>query len=293
MKVGVVGLGRMGSAIAQRLAQNGFDVTGWDRDAGAARRSAEHGLRLAESPLALAAVSEAVITIVSEDSAVRSIYAGENGYLKADIRGKLFVEMTTVQPMTARELAPLVEAKGASFVESPVLGTIPSVRDGKLVALLGCAVQDVERARKVLDPLTRRVIHMGPVGAGSAMKLSVNLGLAAYVQALAESLALGMRQGLRLEQMLDVLSEAPTATGWLANKGPILKGEKGDVSLSIQLMRKDVMSAVATGALSGLPMPLSSGALASFSAAMAHGMGDADIGELPRFFRDCMTQDFK
>jgi 3-hydroxyisobutyrate dehydrogenase-like beta-hydroxyacid dehydrogenase len=93
--------------------------------------------------------------------------------------------------------------------------------------------------------------------------------------------------------MLDILAEAPTATGWLANKTPVLKGEKGDVSLSIALMRKDVMSAVATGALSGLPMPLSSGTLASFSAAIARGLGDADIGELPRFFREFMAQNFK
>ena len=83
----------------------------------------------------------------------------------------------------------------------------------------------------MLDKLARRVVHMGPHGAGYAMKLAVNLGLGAYIQALAESLALGARQGLALEQMLDVLKEAPTATGWLNAKIPVLMGAKADVKI--------------------------------------------------------------
>jgi 3-hydroxyisobutyrate dehydrogenase len=185
-----------------------------------------------------------------------------------------------------------VEARGARLIESPVLGTIPSVRDGTLLALAGGRAEDVERARAVLGKLTRRVVHMGPNGAGYAMKLAVNLGLGAYIQALSESLALGLRQGLALEQMLDVLKEAPTATGWLQSKIPVLLGGSADVTLDIRTMRKDLMSAVATGALSGVPMPLGAGALASFSAAVAGGAGDGDLAELAAFVRGRMLQTF-
>jgi 3-hydroxyisobutyrate dehydrogenase len=208
------------------------------------------------------------------------------------VTGKLFIEMSTLQPMTGRELAPLVEAKGARLIESPVLGTIPQVRDGKLLSLAGGHAQDVARARTVLDKLARRVVHMGPHGAGYAMKLAVNLGLGAYIQALSESFALGTKQGLTLEQMLDVLKEAPTATGWLNAKIPVLLGAKADVTLDLRTMRKDIMSAVATGALSGVPMPLSAGTLASLSAAVAGGAGDHDLAELAKFVRDKMVQDF-
>jgi 3-hydroxyisobutyrate dehydrogenase-like beta-hydroxyacid dehydrogenase len=124
------------------------------------------------------------------------------------------------------------------------------------------------------------------------MKLAANIGLGAYVQAIAESLALGEREGLKLEQMVEVLGETATATPWLKMKSPTLLGEKGDVTLDIQSMRKDIMSAVATAALSGVGTPLSSGTLAALSAAVAHGHGAEDIAELPKFFREHMRQAF-
>ena len=140
--------------------------------------------------------------------------------------------------------------------------------------------------------MTRRIVHMGPNGSGYAMKLVVNLGLGAYIQALSESLALGAREGLTLVQMLDILQEAPYASNLLKSKLGALKGDKPDVSLDIKTLCKDMMSVVATGALSGVPMPLSAGTLASLSAAVAKGHGNADMGELAKFLRDSMVQDF-
>jgi 3-hydroxyisobutyrate dehydrogenase-like beta-hydroxyacid dehydrogenase len=293
MKIGLVGLGRMGSAISERLTVHGFELVAWDRADQATKAAAARGIAIASNARAVAETAEIVISSITEDNGVRAIFTGPNGFLEADVAGKLFIEMSTLQPMTARELAPLVEAKGARLVESPVLGTIPSVREGKLLSLAGGRMEDIERARVVLDKLTRRVVHMGPHGAGYAMKLAVNLGLGAYIQAVSESLALGARQGLDLKAMLDVLKEAPTATPWLAAKLPVLLGQPGDVTLDIRTMRKDLMSAVATGASTGVPMPLGSGALASFSAAVAAGAGDGDLADLAAFVREQMLQSFK
>jgi 3-hydroxyisobutyrate dehydrogenase-like beta-hydroxyacid dehydrogenase len=292
MKIGLVGLGRMGSAIAQRLTEQGCEILAWDHAEKPRKAAADRGVRIAPNPKAIAAETEIAISIITEDNGVRKIFTGENGLLTAAVDGKLFIEMSTLQPMTGRELAPVVAAKGARLIESPVLGTIPSVREGKLFALAGGRAEDIERARVVLDKLTRRIVHMGPNGSGYAMKLAVNLGLGAYIQALSESLALGMKQGLTLAQMLDVLKEAPTATGWLQSKVPVLLGGKADVTLDIRTMRKDIMSAVATGALSGVPMPLGAGTLASFSAAVAGGVGGGDLAELAQFVRERMLQSF-
>ena len=292
MKIGIVGLGRMGSAISQRLRQQGFDVTGWDHNAEANRAVAAGGLRLAANPREIAADAEIVISIITEDHGVRRIFNGPEGFLSGDVAGKLFIEMSTLQPMTGRELAPLVDAKGARLIESPVLGTIPEVRDGRLFAMVGGRGEDLERARPVLEKMTRRIVHMGPNGAGYAMKLAVNLGLGAYIQAVSESLALGLRQGLTLDQMLEVLQEAPYASGWLKSKIDVLKGAPAEMTLDIRTLRKDLMSAVATGALTGVPMPLSAGTLASLSAAVDGDYGAGDIAELPKFFRDAMLQNF-
>jgi len=293
MKIGLVGLGRMGSAMSQRLREQGFDVVGWDVNADRNKALANTGLRIAANPRAIAAESEVVISIITEDHGVRRIFRGAEGFLSGDVTGKLFIEMSTLRPMTGHELAPLVESAGGHLVESPVLGTIPQVREGKLVALVGGRAEDLERAKPVLEKMTRRIAHMGPNGSGYAMKLAVNLGLGAYIQALAESLALGAKHGLTLDQMLDVLQEAPYASGWMKSKIGVMKGEKPEMTLDIRTLRKDIMSAVAAGALSGVPMPLTAGTLVSLSAAVATGHGSGDLAEIPKFLRETMLQNFE
>ena len=282
----------MGRAIQARLAECGVETIGWDRDAVAMKTAAGNGMTIAAHPRAVADGAETIISIITEDSGVRNIFRGTDGFLSGDVRKQLFIEMSTLQPMTGRELAPLAEAAGAALIDAPVLGSIPTARDGKLFAMVGGKAEDLERARPVLEKLTRKITHMGPNGAGYAMKLAVNLGLAAYIQAMAESLALGTREGLSMQQMIDVLGEAPTANSWFAAKKGLLMGEDAGITLDLKTLRKDLMSAVATGALDGTAMPLSTAVLTALSAAVAQGWGDKDIGELARFFREHMGQKF-
>jgi 3-hydroxyisobutyrate dehydrogenase-like beta-hydroxyacid dehydrogenase len=291
MKVGLVGLGRMGSAIAQRLSERGCEVIAWDKNAKATAAQGNR-VRAVDGPRAVADSADIVLSIITEDKGVRRVFTGADGFLATNVAGKLFVEMSTLQPATHRELAPQVMARGARLIDAPVLGSIPTVREGKLVALVGGEASDVERARSVLDQLTRHIAHIGSNGAGCAMKLAVNLGMAVYLQALAESLALGVSEGLTVDQMLGILSDAVTATPWLKGKLPVLRGEPSDITLDIRTMRKDVLSAIATGARNGVAMPATSGALASLAAAVAGGWGEKDLAEVPRFFREFMQQDY-
>jgi len=291
MKVGLVGLGRMGSAITQRLGERGCEVIAWDKNAKATAAQGNR-VRAVDGPRAVADSADIVLSIITEDKGVRRVFTGADGFLATNVAGKLFVEMSTLQPATHRELAPQVMARGARLIDAPVLGSIPTVREGKLVALVGGEASDVERARSVLDHLTRHIAHIGPNGAGCAMKLAVNLGMAVYLQALAESLALGVSEGLTVDQMLGILSDAVTATPWLKGKLAVLRGEPSDITLDIRTMRKDVLSAIATGARNGVAMPATSGALASLAAAVAGGWGEKDLAEVPRFFREFMQQDY-
>src|ERR1700683_4885811 len=137
MRLGIVGLARMGAAMSRRLRQQGFDVTGWDQSATANQALAADGLRIAANACGVAAASKIVISSITEDHGVRKIFTGPAGFLEGDVNGKLFVEMSTLQPMTGRELLPLVEARGARLIEAPGLGTIPRVHAGTVFRLRG------------------------------------------------------------------------------------------------------------------------------------------------------------
>jgi len=289
MKIGLVGLGRMGGAMARRLTEQGHSVVAWDLRAKAVEAMG-NTIEAAKHPRAVAEAADAVLSTITEDNGIRRVFTGKDGFLEAPVKGKIFIEMSTLQPMTIRELVPQVEAKGARLVDSPVLGTIPSVRDGKLVALMGGRDEDVARAAEILAPLTRRVIHMGPSGSGSVMKLAANLGMGTYLQAVAEALALGDRYGLSIPLMLDALMEGAFASPWLKAKTEQFKGAKGDTTLDVKSIRKDLLSAIATGAVKGVPMPATAGALASASAAVAQGLSDEDCAVIPVFFRQHMIQ---
>ena len=290
MRYGLVGLGKMGLAMARRLTGLGHEVIGWDVDPARVELASQLGARPAAGPADAASRSETLITIVTDDAAVRRLFQAPEGLLAGGAAGRLFIEMSTLQPATVRDIGAEVARAGGRLVGAPVMGTIPQAEDGKLLALAGGAPEDVARARLALEPLTRAVLELGPLGAGNAMKLVVNLGMAAVLEALTEGFALGQRHGLSVETMLEVLGEAPIANPWPKAKAAILTGRPGPVSLDIRSLNKDVMSAVAAGAVEGVPMPMAAGILATLSAAVAAGRGGDDLAELPRFFREAMLR---
>ena len=288
--IGLIGLGRMGTAIAARLRERGRELIAWDRDAARVQAAAGYGALPAVGPREVAARADTVLSIITEDAGARGVWEGENGFLQAGLAGKLFVEMSTLQPMTVRTLAAHAAARGAAFVDSPVLGSIPSVRQGKLVALVGGAGADLARARGVLEDLAVRIEHVGPVGAGAAMKLVVNNMMGCYIQVLSESLMLGRSQGLPLDRMIEIIGGSVNASGWFQMKKPALLGARNDVTLDIRTLRKDILSVLATAALGGVPTPAAAATAASLSAAVHAGAGERDIAELVAFLCGALPQ---
>src|SRR5690242_4194705 len=156
MKIGIAGTGRMGAAIAQRLLGLKHEVTVWNRTADKTRDLAAAGAKVAATPAALADAVEAVITILTDDKAIDSLYNGPQGLLSGKAAGKLFIEMSTVRPEIQIALDKNVRAKGAALIECPVGGTTGPARDGKLFGFAGAADADMARARPLLEQLCRR-----------------------------------------------------------------------------------------------------------------------------------------
>ncbi|MEW6255870.1 MAG: NAD(P)-dependent oxidoreductase [Pseudomonadota bacterium] len=206
MKIGFAGMGRMGAAMALRLIDLGHEVTVWNRSADKTTPILDAGGARATTPAALAD-NEVILTSLLDGTALHAVYEGEGGLLSARLDGRLVIEMSTVLSAQARALGEKVRETGAAFVECPVGGTVGPARTGKLLGLAGGTAADVARARPILEQLCRRVEHVGPVGAGAALKLAVNLPLLTYYQALGEAYTLCRQAGLDPAWLVDLFAD--------------------------------------------------------------------------------------
>src|SRR5689334_22946852 len=269
-RIGFVGLGRMGLAMTQRLLAAGFSLTVHNRTRAKADGLLAQGAAWADTPAELASRSDIVLTILTDDRAVEQVYDGEGGLLSGECAGKLLVEMSTIRTSTILGLGPRVKARGARLLDAPVSGTLEPARQGQLLAMVGGLEEDLARARPVLEALCRRIVHLGPSGSGTTMKLALNMPMAIFWAGLAEAMAIGRQFGLDTAQMLDVYLDSPVALPALRMKAPLLLGAPHEVAFDVTGVRKDLLAMVATGQDAGVPMPAGSAALGLFEIGRAH-----------------------
>src|SRR5260370_3891242 len=173
MNIGIAGIGKMGAAIAARLMEVGNQITVWNRSPEKTKPLADAGAKIAATPADLAKAVDVVITILTDAAAINSTYGGPSGLLAVELKGRLFIDMSTVQPQTEIALAEQLRAKGAAFIECPVGGTTGPARQGKLFGFVGGSAADLARAKPKLDQLCRRIAHFGDIGARASMKLAI------------------------------------------------------------------------------------------------------------------------
>jgi len=279
MKVGIAGIGKMGAAIASRLGAVGHEMMVWNRSTDKARAT---GFRVAETPAGLAAQSEAVISILADATAVNSVY----DQMLPSAKGKLFIEMSTVRPDTAKDVALKVRRAAGAFVECPVGGTTGPAKEGKLFGFVGGDAGDVARARPILEQMCRRVEHVGPVGAGASFKLAINLPLVVYWQALGEALSLVGHLELDPARVMDILADTSGAPAMLKNRGPAIAAALGgkdnpNPTVTVDTLKKDLAEMVAEAKTLGYDTLVTSGALKAFERASKVGLGAKDCTSLP------------
>ena len=281
MQVGVAGLGKMGAAIAGRLIDVGHNVTVWNRDAAKAKPLADAGAKVVGSAAEVAKASEAVITILADAAAIEAVYNGPAGLLSGDVKGKLFIEMSTVLPATEISLAEKIRPKGAVMVECPVGGSTAPAKQGQLLGLMGGAPADTERARPILSQLCKQIEHCGPIGAGAGMKLAINLPLMVAWQAYGEAFAICRDLGWAPQRLLDLFVNSNGANNALKMRAGMIvtmfEGkDPGPTTFSIANACKDLNVMLEAAKTKGVELPAIEKALAGFEEARAHGLGDAD-----------------
>lgn len=282
MTIGICGTGKMGAAMAERLIDGGEALAVWNRTAGRAQPLVDRGATLAASPAELAATCETVIVMLINDAAVQAVYKGDGGLLSADLGNTLIVEMSTVLPKTTQEVAGKVRAAGGAFVECPVGGTVMPARNGQLLGMIGGAADDVARARPVLEQLCRRADHVGPVGAGAAMKLAINLPVIVYWEALGEALAFAEHAGVEPALAADILSDSSGAAKVAPLFLPgILDALESDpppsTAFEITGALKDLDLMVEFAASAGIDVPSIASVRQSYQSAVEDGWGDRDF----------------
>lgn len=275
--VGYLGMGIMGSAMAGRLVDAGFPVTVWNRSKDKCDPVVAKGAKVADTPKAVFESCDIVFACTSDPASAKAVVFGEDGVLAGISAGKKFVDMSTVDEDTAKEIAAAVSAKGGIFLEAPVSGSKGPALQGTLIILAAGDKALQEEAQPCFDVMGKRTFFLGEVGAGARMKLVVNMVMGINICALSEGLALGTKGGLEGGDILEVIKEGALNCPMYGLKGPTMLADKFDPAFPLKHQQKDVRLAIALGDQIGQPVPVAAAANEAFKAAKASGSGDADM----------------
>ena len=284
-RLGVIGLGAMGSRMAGRLLAAGYDLTVYNRGRERARPLEERGATVTSTPAEAARDAEIVLVSVADDAAAEAVITGTDGALSAARPGAIIINTSTVSPKLSRRLSETALVKGAFVLDAPVSGSTPQAEEGQLLIFVGGAQTAYERSVPILSVLGRESFHLGPAGAGSTMKLCVNALLGLGLQALAEAIALGLKAGLERDRLLDVLGATVVLSASQRSKLENVRKEAYPPTFPLRLMLKDFGLILDAARWLSLPMPTTAAAreVCASEAARQRGSGrDEDFSSVVR-----------
>ena len=270
VKVGFIGLGNMGSRIARRLLDHGYQVSVYDRNRAQTEAVAAHGGVAAKNILELARTSDVVLSCLTNDEAVQSVYAGPEGVFAGARPGTVVLEMSTISPESSRELHKLGARSGVEVLDVAISGSTPAAEAGTLTLLVGGNRELFEAAEPIFQAVAKQYFLLGGPGSGTAMKLVVNALLGVGMQAIAEAVVLGEKAGLDRERLLEVLSK--TAVIAPAHMGKLARVAANDYSpqFPLRLMHKDFQLILEAAAQVHVIMPVTEAAFRVNSDELAH-----------------------
>ncbi len=279
-KIGIIGLGMMGSRMAGRWLGAGHTVAGFNRTRAKAEPLIRAGLQWAATPRRVAESSEFTFSMVSNSAALRAIFEGSDGVLAGLSPGKTYVDMSTVSPQLSQKLAAAAAAKGADMLDAPVSGSPPMLAQGNVSIMVGGDAEAFERVKPLLLELGPKVIHLGGNGLACLMKIAVNLHLSIQLIALSESVLLAEKGGIARETALDVVLNSVAASPAMKYRGPFILHMPEEAWFDIGLMQKDIQLALEVGR--DLAVPTFTAGLSNemLTAARALGLEKQDFAAL-------------
>jgi 3-hydroxyisobutyrate dehydrogenase len=275
IKVGWIGIGNMGVPMVKNLVKAGFSVTIYNRTAEKALAlQNETGVSVANSPAELVADNDFIITMLSDDAALTEVYTGSNGILSANpAAGLLAIDMSTVSPETTQKLAGLCAAKGISYLDAPVSGSVKPAEDAQLIIMAGGKQADFDKAQPLLNAMGKMSLLLGDNGAGNNAKLAINLFLAITIQGFSESLLFAQQNGIDTEQFLNIVNNGAVGSGITKLKSTAILADNFKAAFALKHLAKDLRLA----GQQGMHLPAGAAVSAAYQQAEKEGFGNDDM----------------
>jgi len=280
LRVGLIGLGTMGSGMAGVLLKAGFPLAVYNRNPERAKPFAAQGARIAASPKDAAQGCDLVMAMVADDQASRQVWSGPDGALAGARHGTILIECSTISPAWARELGALAAKQGCDFLDAPVTGSKAQASSGGLRFLVGGAANAIQRAEPVLRALGTEIVAFGPVGSGSLMKLINNMVCGVQIASLAEAVALIKQTELDSSQALRVLTSGAPGSPLVGAVASRMEKHDYKINFALRLMQKDLGYALQEGKSHRVALATVQAALDAFRRANEAGFGESDMASV-------------
>jgi 2-hydroxy-3-oxopropionate reductase len=284
--IGFIGLGIMGRPMARNLMAAGYRLVVFDVLPAAVEEVVAGGATAGVSPRAVAAETDVLITMLPDSPEVRSVYLGPDGAFEALRAGWLAIDMSSIAPGTARELAERAAAAGAEILDAPVSGGDKGAIAGTLSIMVGGSEAGFDRARPILEVMGKTIVHVGPAGAGQVVKVCNQVVVGVVIEAVAEALVLGAKAGVDPGRIADVLQGGLAATKVLEMRRQNMLSGRFDPGFRIRLHLKDLKNALELAREEGVSLPATAAVEQLMRAAAVNGRGDYDHSGLITVLED-------
>jgi 3-hydroxyisobutyrate dehydrogenase len=281
MSIGWIGLGNMGTPMAKNILTAGFPLMVYNRTIHKTAMLKEAGAAVAQQPLDLMNHCDVIITMLSNDDAVRSIYEREEGLYAKSQKNKITIDMSTVSPALSRELNAKAESIGIHHLDAPVAGSVKPATEGQLVIMAGGNREAFEKVKPIFNCLGKVAYYLGNSGAGNTAKLAINLLLGFNIQGLSESVMFAEQNGIDASVMTSIINASACSNGITQMKTNNILQHTFQPAFSLKLLSKDLRLASA----SGLATPLGKQLHHSFQEAESNGYGDLDCIGIIEYLR--------
>jgi 3-hydroxyisobutyrate dehydrogenase-like beta-hydroxyacid dehydrogenase len=275
--LGFIGLGAMGGRVTKRLLDAGHTVTGYNRTKSKAQWLLNAGMRWADSPRAVAEAADVIFTMVTNTNALQEVLTGSDCVLDGLSHGKIYIDMSTVNPNVSRKLAEQVAAKGARMLDVPVSGSVITLEQGNLSLMVGGEEAIFEQVKPILLDIGPNVNYVGKNGQAVLMKIAINLNLQVQIQGFYEGLLLAVKGGIPLETALEVMLNTVIASPSLKYRTPFILNPPDEAWFNVDMMQKDMLLALEMSRELDVPVPLVAVSNESLTSARAMGLAKEDF----------------